>query len=157
MEWRFCPYTHSWCLQRLHGVKTITSNVSLTAINWAVECDFQQFDILTSLDSDEPLQPPFKLKHSKRCSVSSLTIIEYSRDLQRLWSDCAYSQADLRLCWSHIPHCWKSHALTQLWEDSSTIWSLTLRDYWIVIIFASIASLQLTLGSISYPLVKVLG
>ena len=20
-------------------------------------------------------------------------------------------QADLRLCWLHIPHCWKSHAL----------------------------------------------
>ena len=20
-----------------------------------------------------------------------------------------YAQADLRLCWSHIPHCWKSH------------------------------------------------
>ena len=19
------------------------------------------------------------------------------------------AQADLRLCWSHIPHCWKSH------------------------------------------------
>ena len=22
-----------------------------------------------------------------------------------------YAQADLRLCWSHIPYCWKSHAL----------------------------------------------
>ena len=22
-----------------------------------------------------------------------------------------YAQADLRLCWSHIPHFWKSHAL----------------------------------------------
>ena len=20
-----------------------------------------------------------------------------------------YAQADLRLCWSHIPHCWKSN------------------------------------------------
>ena len=27
-----------------------------------------------------------------------------------------YVQADLRLCWSHIPHCWKSHALAQLFE-----------------------------------------
>ena len=31
-------------------------------------------------------------------------------------------QADLRLCWSHIPHCWKSHALAQwycfqLWNE----------------------------------------
>ena len=22
---------------------------------------------------------------------------------------CGYVQADLRLCWSHKPHCWKSH------------------------------------------------
>ena len=25
-----------------------------------------------------------------------------------------YAQADLRLCWSHIPYCWKSHALAQI-------------------------------------------
>ena len=24
-----------------------------------------------------------------------------------------YVQTDLRVCWSHIPHCWKSHALAQ--------------------------------------------
>ena len=76
---------------------------------WAAACDFQQFDVSTSVDSDEPLKPP----NSKWCSVSSLTIIEYSSDQQWLWSDCAYAQADLRLCWSHIPHCWKSHALAQ--------------------------------------------
>ena len=23
-------------------------------------------------------------------------------------------QADLRLCWSHIPHCWKPHALAHI-------------------------------------------
>ena len=57
---------------------------------------------------------PFKLRNSKWCSVSSLTIIEYSSDQQRLSSDCPYAQADLRLCWSHIPHCWKFHALAQL-------------------------------------------
>ena len=39
---------------------------------------------LASVDSDEPLQPPFKLRNSKWCSVSSLTIIEYSSDQQRL-------------------------------------------------------------------------
>ena len=36
--------------------------------------------ILKCVDSDEPLQPPFKLGNSKWCSVSSLTIIEYSSD-----------------------------------------------------------------------------
>ena len=35
---------------------------------------------LTCADSDEPLQPPFKLRNSKWCSVNSLTIIEYSSD-----------------------------------------------------------------------------
>ena len=34
--------------------------------------------ILTCVDSDEPLQPPFKLRHSKWCSVSRLIIIEQS-------------------------------------------------------------------------------
>ena len=81
---------------------------------WAVAWDFQQFDILTIVDSDKPLHPPFKLRNSKWFSVSSLRLIKYSSDKQRLWSDCAYAQADLRLCWSHKPHCWKSHALAQM-------------------------------------------
>ena len=46
----------------------------------AVKCDFQQYGILTSVDSDEPLQPSFQLRNSIWCSVSSLTIIEYSND-----------------------------------------------------------------------------
>ena len=58
----------------------------LTAIEMyrAVACDFQQCGILTSVDSYEPVQPPFKLRNSKWRSVSSLTIIEYSSDKQRL-------------------------------------------------------------------------
>ena len=35
-------------------------------------CDFQQCGILTSVDSNEPVQPPCKLRNSKLCSVSSL-------------------------------------------------------------------------------------
>ena len=40
----------------------------------------RQCGILTNVDSDEPLQPPFKLTNSKCCSVSSLTVIELSRN-----------------------------------------------------------------------------
>ena len=47
---------------------------------WAVTWDFQQCGILTCVDSNEPVQPPFKLRTSKGCSVNSLTIIEYSSD-----------------------------------------------------------------------------
>ena len=83
-------------------------------IVWALTRDFHQCDVLARVASDEPVQPPFKLRISKHCSVSSLTLIEYSSNKQRSWSDCNYAQADLRLCWSHIPHCWKSHALAQI-------------------------------------------
>ena len=40
----------------------------------------------------------FEARNSKWCSVSSLTLIEYSSNKQRLWSDCVYAQAGLRLC-----------------------------------------------------------
>ena len=82
--------------------------------NWAVTCDFQQCGILTSVDSYEPVQPTFNLRNSKWCLVNSLTLIEYSSDWQRLWSDCAYAQADLRLCWFLIPYCWKSHVAAHI-------------------------------------------
>ena len=54
---------------------------------------------------------------TKCCSFSSLPGIEYSSDLQRLWSDCAYAHAGLSLCLSHIPHCWKSHFVTHIWTS----------------------------------------
>ena len=34
--------------------------------------DFQQCSILTSLNSDEPVQPPFKLRNSKIIDVESV-------------------------------------------------------------------------------------
>ena len=40
----------------------------------AATCDFQQCGILTSVGSDEPVQPPFELRNSKYCSVSSLKL-----------------------------------------------------------------------------------
>ena len=36
-------------------------------------CDFQQCAILTSLDSDEPVQPPVKFRNTKLSSISSFT------------------------------------------------------------------------------------
>ena len=52
---------------------------------WAATYDFQQCGILTSVDWDENVQPPFQLRNSKCCLVSSLTVIEYLSDKQRLW------------------------------------------------------------------------
>ena len=110
----------AWCIELGHvltQVDLISIQGCLSSIfaldkynKWAMACDFQQCGILTSVDSDESVKPPVKLRNSKWCSISSLTVIEYSSDKQRLWSDCVYAQSDLRFCWSHIPHCWKSHA-----------------------------------------------
>ena len=82
-------------------------------------CDCQQCSILTCVDSDEPVQSTFMIGNSKLCSVSSLTVIEYSSIQQRLYSDCAYAQADLRLCWSHIPHCWRSYVAAHIKSDAN--------------------------------------
>ena len=49
-------------------------------VKYARTHDFQQCGVLTSIDSDEPVQPSFKLRNSKCCSVTILTLIEYSRD-----------------------------------------------------------------------------
>ena len=87
---------------------------------------FQQCGIFTSVDSDAPVQPPFKSRNSKWCSISSLSVIEYSSDKHRIWSDCAYAQADLRFCWSQKPHCWKSHALAHI-----TFCRILILSYWI--------------------------
>ena len=111
------PNVH-WCQL---GWMIISYGIS--SINWAPTCDFQQCGNLIRVDSEEPLQPPFELRHSKWYSFSSLTLIEYSSDLHRLWSDCAYAQADLRLCWLHIPHCCKSYVMAQTilyWLDEGT-------------------------------------
>ena len=54
----------------------IYKNINLQ--KWAATCDFQQCGILTSVDSDEPIQPACKLRNSEWCSVNGLKVIEYS-------------------------------------------------------------------------------
>ena len=49
-------------------------------------CDFQQCAILTSVDSDEPVQPPVKLRNTKLSSISSLTLIIIKRQAKALIS-----------------------------------------------------------------------
>ena len=43
---------------------------------WAATHAFQQCGILTRVDLDEHVQPPFKLRNYKCCSVSSLIVME---------------------------------------------------------------------------------
>ena len=46
-------------------IKTIKRIDGTIQNNSAVTCDYQQCGILTSVDSDEPVQPPLKLNKSK--------------------------------------------------------------------------------------------
>ena len=75
-------------MEKLVGLKTKIKRQQLKSVfvelGMSATCDFQQCGILTSVDSDEPVQPPFKLIKSKLYSVSSLTLIEYLSDKQRL-------------------------------------------------------------------------
>ena len=65
-------------------------------------------------------------------AVSRIIFIDYSSDLQKIWSDCAYAHADMRCCWFYIPHCWKSHVVAHftycvtelIWEANGSNLSL---------------------------------
>ena len=106
--------SHVWDVNRACFLRLWCFVWVLATLIWASTWDFQQCGILTCVDSEEPVQPPFKPRKSKWYSVSSLTIIKYSSDKQRLWSDCAYAQADLRLCLSHKISCTGSFEIRTL-------------------------------------------
>ena len=104
---------------------------------WAATHDFQQCGSLTSVGSDEPVQPPYTLRNSKWCSVSSFNT---SRIFKQL--DCAIAQVGLILWWSHIPHCWKYAAVQvvceaytvskQLWCGWGFVSSSVITCTWLV-------------------------
>ena len=68
-------------METKHGVRNVFAVDGFISNN---EPRHEISNNLTSVDADEPLRPPFRLRNSKWCSVSSLTIIEYSNDKQRL-------------------------------------------------------------------------
>ena len=59
---------------------------------WALTCAFQQWGNLTRVASNEPVQPPFKFRNSKWCSVSSITVI-LAKALIRLRVCAGWSEA----------------------------------------------------------------
>ena len=63
---------------RFHILDVMLESKDVVKSISATTCDFQQCGILTSVDSEEPVQPSVNLRNSKCCSVSSLTVIKYS-------------------------------------------------------------------------------
>ena len=74
------------------------------------------------------------------CNNDIRSVAYYSSDLQRLLSDCTHAQVGLRLCWSHIPHCWKAHAAAHLFWIGSVVWVEVL--FWDIHIFTLVAIFQ---------------
>ena len=111
---RYAARRRCHCIGQLNTVRWLLSDSLGVVQKWAMTCDFQQCGILTCVDTNKPVQFPFKLRNSKWCSVSSLTLIEYSRLAKALIRLRVYVQAGLSLCWPHIPHCWKSHVAAQM-------------------------------------------
>ena len=66
-----------------------------------------------SEDSDQPRHLPSLIRvfavHMKNALVLSYRLSAQ----QRLWSDWADAQADLSLCWAHMPLCWFCHEAAQ--------------------------------------------
>ena len=58
----FRPHNTCQCMGGI--MKCSKMAVTTNWRKWAMTCDFQQCGILTSVDSGEPVQPPFKLRHS---------------------------------------------------------------------------------------------
>ena len=131
--WNFAKIIFLWQTGKSQQLKQINLrdqwNLLSNKYIWALTCDFQQCGILTCVDSDQPVQLTIKLRNSKCCSTSSLTVIECSSDLQRLWSGCVYAQAGLSLCWLHIPHCWKSHVAAHFKQYSLFLQANPLYSY----------------------------
>ena len=63
-------------------------------------CDFQQCGISISVDSGEPVQPHFKLRNPKRCSISTYSdnILPTSNgsDIVFLSKDCLDESVHMR-------------------------------------------------------------
>ena len=64
-------------MRRKHVKSVIILELDLSAVwadaNWAAKCDCQQYGVLTIVEADELVNPPFKLRISKRRWASSLT------------------------------------------------------------------------------------
>ena len=78
-----------------------------------------------SKDSDQPGHPP-SLIRVFAVRMKKPWVLSYPLSAQqRFWSDWADAQADLSLCWVHIPFCWFCHEAAHLifcYSSDTAIW-----------------------------------
>ena len=111
--------TSAWVFNR--GIRTY-----VISIKFSYALDFQQCGILTSVDWDGPVQADFKLRNSKWCSFSSLTLIEYSSNLKGVRHPKNMSR------YMRLPTMWYVlSAKAQISLLLRTVWSEPLLVDWI--------------------------
>ena len=71
---------------------------------------------VTRKDSDQPVYPPSIARVLVYASLDSLKAAEGTCDRRKLWSDCAYAQADLSLRRSHVSYCRFWHTLVHIFS-----------------------------------------
>ena len=76
---------------------------------WAASWQTNKMACAPSEDSDQPGHPP-SLIRVFAVRLKKARLLSYTWSAQRkLWSDWAGAQADLSLCWEHMPFCWFCH------------------------------------------------
>ena len=72
-------------------------------------------------DSDQPGHLP-SLIRVFAVRKKKTWILSYPLSAQRrLWSDWVDSQADLSLCWAHIPFCWFCFVVDHIWHKVHSV------------------------------------
>ena len=87
-----------------------------------------------SEDSDQPGHPPSLIRvFAVRMKKTWVLIYPLSAQ-RRLWSDWADAEADMSLCWAHMPFCWLCHEAAQFWKRCSTKRQPTETELWPVVV-----------------------
>ena len=82
------------------------TNMEQNVLKWATSWQNKQNDLCAQQNSDQPGHPPSLI--FTVLAVRSMGSKGPCRQ-RRLWSDWADAQADLSLCWAHMPFCWFCH------------------------------------------------
>ena len=99
-----CCWNYWWKCESLGTLGRFSSMYTAEILEPAHDKKYNK-SCVTSEDSDQPVHPPRMARALVYPSSDNLQAVEGTCDLRRLWSDCADTQADLSLRWSHKSYC----------------------------------------------------
>ena len=113
-----------------------TCIIIINTQTWAALWQNQHCGCAPSEDADQPGHPPSLIRVFALHPLGSWGPKVCSCGQRRLWSDWANTQADLSLCWAHMPFRWFCHATAHLYLKkikheslcmSECVWTIFLR------------------------------